>query len=197
LFLKYKDKKEIVKMSIILLIIMVLLVSPYVLFLKSQTGKYQITGKGGINFLIGDKILGKNSEKNIYSLNEEKTQLASYEITQQYSFFDYILKNPLNLIERFVRSMLDEIRLLSYLLIPIMLPLFLSLFNKDLFEDNAMIAPKADTSGWYARHIKCRWLALLATPGPTTGTSQNPRFCDVPRIFGFWSIAAAQPLCLL
>ena len=140
LFLKFKDKKTLVKTSLILLIILILLVSPYVAFLKSQTGKYQLTGKGGINFLIGDKILGKNSEKNIYSLNKEKTQLASYELTLQYSFFDYILRDPRGLFERIVRNVLEEIRLLSYFLLPIMLPLFLSLFNKDLFRDKRKFA---------------------------------------------------------
>lgn len=137
-----KNKARILKISFMFLIF-ILIISPYVLFIKNSTGEFTITGKMDHIAFLGEVIGGREfsrimadpqdpTAKTGRSLNDEKTQLRAFEAKT--NFINYIFKDPFSLIGRYQRNVLQEIKILIKLLIPIMLPLFFVFFRKDLFN---------------------------------------------------------------
>ncbi len=87
--------KGILKLSLMLMIF--LLVSmPWLYFIHENTGKWQITTKGGFTYLQREyKVFTEEYEKNLFSLNEDKTRirLNPYNFTGDTSTSTYILQD--------------------------------------------------------------------------------------------------------
>jgi len=123
---------------------------PYLLFLKDYTGKFTISGKSNISILLGElsgeheyhKIV--NAPDNLYdraafALDEDKRELKGWNKKKNLSLKEYLFKNPSRMMERYIRNLLQEVRLLTKLLIPILIPLCLSFFDKDLLKRRLVI----------------------------------------------------------
>jgi 4-amino-4-deoxy-L-arabinose transferase-like glycosyltransferase len=139
------NKKYLSKMSVIMLIF-ILFVSPYIMFIKANTGKFNLSGKGNVSMILGEfggeheyhQIV--NAPDNFYdraafALNEDKTQLRGWGMEKNLSFKDYVLKDPVLFVKKYQKNVLLQIQVLVKLLIPIMIPLFFSFFYKELLTD--------------------------------------------------------------
>jgi hypothetical protein len=124
-------------------LIFVFTVSPYLLYITNYSGKFTLSGKSNISILVGELSGDReyhfivNAPDNLYdraafTLNEDKTQLRGWNKKANLSLKDYLLRKPVNLLQRYQRNLLEEIKVLVKLLIPIILPLFLAFFNREL-----------------------------------------------------------------
>lgn len=118
----------------------VLIAVPYQCFLRKATGKFMLSGKGGINVLIGESDGDKNYDKIVYSLSPEKDQINVMKRNTEISLLGYITSNPLRFAKRYAKNFLQQIKHLFILLTPIMLGLFFSFFCKDLLNSKARLA---------------------------------------------------------
>ncbi len=137
-------KRYLLKISA-LLIVFLLVISPYVRFLKGYTGKLALSGKSNISLLLGE-LSGDNDyhkivnapdnlyDKAAFTLNEEKNRLTGWDPETNRSLKEYILKDPLNLSKRYLKNVLQQVKVLLKLLLPIILPLFLFFFNREAFN---------------------------------------------------------------
>lgn len=137
--------KYIIKMSAVYLVFIVL-ISPYMMFLKNYTGEFSLSGKGNVSMILGE-FGGDNKYHDIvnapdnlydraaFSLNEDKTQLKAWGREINFSMKDYVLKDPVRFMKKYQKNVLQQIQMLIKLLIPILLPLFFSFFYRDLFAD--------------------------------------------------------------
>ncbi len=132
--------------TIFVLLVFIVIISPYMLFIKNYTGKFALSGKNNIAVLLAELSHDKeyheivNAPKNLYdkaafSLTSDKTQLTGWNRNVQRSLLrDYILKNPLKFIRGYQNKVLQEIKIIFKLLLPIMIPVFFSLFDSNLFK---------------------------------------------------------------
>lgn len=130
------NKRERLFKVCVTVIVFILLISPYLVFLKLSTGRFILSGKTNTVMLAGGETNVKSQEdydRAMYSLNKEKTQLRGFELSRG-SIINYIFENPFNFTKRLLENVKEEIEILGRLLISIMLPLFFSFFNKDLFK---------------------------------------------------------------
>lgn len=138
------DRKYLFKISLVFLIF-ALIISPYLLFVKNYTGKFTLSGKGDTSILLGELSGDKsyheivNAPDNLYdraafTLSEDKTQLRGWDKNSNLSLREYILKDPVNFLKKYQKNILQEIQVSTKLVIPIALPIFFSLFNRELFR---------------------------------------------------------------
>ncbi len=138
------NKKYILKFMLSF-IVFVLLISPYMLFLKNYTGKFTLSGKSNVSIILGEVSGDReyhdavNAPDNLYdraafTLSEDKTQLMGWGRGINFSLKDYLLKDPLDLLSRYQKNVLREIKTLNKLLIPICFPLFFAFFSRELFR---------------------------------------------------------------
>lgn len=131
---------------IILILVFVLILSPYMLFIKDYTGKFMLSGKNNISILLGEisedlnyhQIV--NAPDNVYdraafSLDESKTRLTGWRRDINLSLKDYILKDPVSFARKYLKNLIQEIKIALKLVTPFMLPLFFSIFYGDLFKN--------------------------------------------------------------
>ncbi len=139
------NKRNLLKISL-LLCFFILISLPYMLFIKDYTGKLTLSGKSNIVLLAkemkGGKELGELMncsgnlyEKKIFSLNESKTNIMGFEENAQVSIIDYIFGDPVYMVRKYIKNVLEQIKIMIKFLIPIILPLFFSFFKKDLFKN--------------------------------------------------------------
>ncbi len=138
-------KNHIIKFSFIF-IVFGLIISPYIIFVKDYTGRFNLSGKGNISILLG-KLSGDynyhqivNAPDNPYDraafkLTEDKTQLSGWNRKKNLSFKEYILGDLSGFLRRYQKNLLQEIYTLFKLLSPIALPLFFAFFYRDLFQN--------------------------------------------------------------
>lgn len=141
----YFDKKYYLKLALIISLF-VLIVSPYMIFIKNYTGKFSISGKANVSIMLGE-LSGDmeyhdivNAPDNLYDrsafvMNEDKTQLRGWNRKTNLSLKEYLLKDPTALMEKYQKNLLRQTSTLIKLLLPIMLPLFFSFFRRDLFNN--------------------------------------------------------------
>ena len=145
----YFNKKYVLKLALILSLF-ILLVSPYMIFIKNYSGKFSISGKANISIILGELSGDReyhdvvNAPDNLYDraafvLNEDMTQLRGWNRKKNLSFMEYILKDPVDLIKRYWKNLTREISTMVKLLVPIMFPLFFSFFNRDLLKNRAKL----------------------------------------------------------
>jgi hypothetical protein len=136
--------------TVLIFIIFAAVISPYMLFLKNYTGKFTVSGKGNVSIILGELSGDReyhdvvNAPDNLYdraafTLNEDKTQVRGWNKNANFSLKDYILKDPVSTIKKYLKNIMREINMLMKLLIPIMLPLFFSFFNRELFKNRPRI----------------------------------------------------------
>ncbi len=131
---------------VLIFFIFLLIISPYMLFLKDYTGKFTLSGKGNISIILGqisgDKgyhdalVVPENPyDRAAFTLNEDKTQLNGWNREKNLSFKEYILKDPITFFKKYARNILRELIVLFKLLLPILIPLMFSFFNRELFRN--------------------------------------------------------------
>jgi 4-amino-4-deoxy-L-arabinose transferase-like glycosyltransferase len=143
---KIHFNKKYLLIFALIISIFVLIISPYMIFIKNYTGKFSISGKANISMILGElsgdreyhKIV--NAPDNLYDkaafvLNEDKTQLRGWNRKANLSLKEYIFKDPVAFIKKYQKNVMREISTLNKLLIPIILPLFFSFFNRELFKN--------------------------------------------------------------
>lgn len=143
---KISLNKKYIHKFLLACLVFVLLISPYMMLLKNYTGKFTLSGKSNVSLILGE-LSGEreyhdvvNAPDNLYdraafSLNEDKTRLIGWGRGINFSLKDYFLKDPVNLLSRYQKNVLREIKTLTKLLIPIALPLFFAFFNRKLFSN--------------------------------------------------------------
>lgn len=138
------NKNYILKTSV-MLIIFILLISPYLLFLKKSTGQFTLSGKSNNILLLSELGGGKDyyevvdAPDNLYDkaafvLTEDKTSLLEWDKKPNRSLKGYILKDPVVFVSKYLRNVLRELNFLMKDLTPIALPLFFCFFNRELFR---------------------------------------------------------------
>ena len=135
---------------ILVIIVFLVTISPYMLFLKDYTGKFTLSGKSNVAVLLakladGDmeyhdvvNVSGSLYDKAAFKLNDTKDQLAGWDRTKNLSMAEYILSDPVRLIAKYQRNVLQQVKLLFKLLIPLMLPLVLAFIRKDLISNRKL-----------------------------------------------------------
>ncbi len=130
----------------VILIVFILGISPYLIFLKNYTGRLTMSGKDNISILLGelsgdseyDEMMnGPDSlyDKAAFTLNEKKNQLNGWNREVNRSLKEYVLKDPVNFIRKYLKNILREIKVLIKHIIPIIFPLLFSFFDKELFKN--------------------------------------------------------------
>ncbi len=133
-----KNKKHLLRVCITF-VIFILIVLPNILFLKSETGKFQLSGKSSYLAVLleaGEDVAKSDIkyDKTVYSLTEDKTRIRGLNVSKEASIVGFIIKEPLEFLKGYVRNSKEAIGILLKLLTLIILPLFLSFFYKDLFK---------------------------------------------------------------
>lgn len=138
------NKKSLMRVSTVF-VIFIIIVSPYVFFLKSYTGKVTLSGKSNISVLLAE-LSGSNdyhqivnAQDNLYDraafqLDETKTQLVGWNRGANRSLREYILKDPVKVLKRYKANMARELKVLAKLLLPIIIPLFFVLFDRKIWK---------------------------------------------------------------
>ncbi len=144
----FRNKRQILKICIIFSIF-ILVISPYVLFLKKSTGKFSLSSKSSVATFIVEmnesyhdlmNIEGNpDYDRPVYSLNNEKNQVRFFDENTQVSFAGFIVKHPGFFLKKYGKNIIEEIKILIKLLAPIMLPLFFAFFYKDLFRERSRL----------------------------------------------------------
>jgi hypothetical protein len=138
------NKRQLLKIFL-MISVFILSISPYLIFLKNNTGQFSVTGKVQVNLMIAEEgggvefhklvgISGGPYERVAYALNEGKDQVKGFDSKVQFSLVNYVLKDPFFHLSRYIRNVLHEVKVLFKLLAPILLPLFFTFFYKDLFK---------------------------------------------------------------
>lgn len=121
-------------------------VSPYIFFLKDYTGRYVLSGKNNISILLGE-LSGDhsyheivNAPDNLYdraafSLNEGRDRLIGWDKDANLSLKDYLFKDPLEFVDRYIKNVMQEVKLLIKLILPLMIPFFFFFFDRRLFRN--------------------------------------------------------------
>ncbi len=144
----FRNKKQIMKILIVFSLF-ILVISPYMLFLKKSTGRFSLSGKSSVATFIAEMKKSyhdlMNSEGNpdydrpVYSLNKEKNQVRFFDENNRASFAGFVVKHPGFFLKKYGKNIIEEIKILFKLLVPIMLPLFFAFFYKDLFRDRSRL----------------------------------------------------------
>jgi 4-amino-4-deoxy-L-arabinose transferase-like glycosyltransferase len=126
--------------------IFLLVISPYMLFLKDYTGNFTLSGKGNISIILG-QISGSKGyhealiapdnlyDRAAFTLNEDKTYLKGWNRKDHLSLKEYILQDPVIFLNKYIKNILREVKVLFKLLLPILVPLCFSFFSRGLFKD--------------------------------------------------------------
>lgn len=139
------NRKHLISMGLIVLIF-TLCISPYMIFIKNNTGKFSMSGKANVSIILGELSGDRkyhdvvNAPDNLYdraafTLNEDKTELRGWNKKANLSLKEYILKDPVSTVKKYLKNVMRQISTLMKLLIPILLPLIFSFFNKELFNN--------------------------------------------------------------
>jgi 4-amino-4-deoxy-L-arabinose transferase-like glycosyltransferase len=126
--------------------VFILVVSPYMMFIKNYTGKFSLSGKGNNAILLGELGGDRNFHEIInapdnpydraaFTLTEDKTQLRGWNRNENLSFREYLLKDFRGFIRRYIKNVRQEAGILMKLFLPVLLPLFFCFFDRDLFRN--------------------------------------------------------------
>ncbi len=130
----------------LMVFIFLLVISPYMFFLKDYIGKFTLSGKGNVSIILG-QISGSKGyhealiapdnlyDRAAFTLSEDRTRLSGWNRKDHLSFKEYILKDPVAFLSKYINNILRELKVLFKLLLPILIPLCFSLFNRELFKD--------------------------------------------------------------
>ncbi|MBL7051896.1 MAG: glycosyltransferase family 39 protein [Nanoarchaeota archaeon] len=154
---------------LIVFLVFIILTTPYFYYVFLETGDFSISGKGGWNLLKGEIVTGPEEEWRIeyLSLNEDKTLTLLEELSFEISTIDYILENPGDMFERYVIQFIEVVRLLFYLIVPVLLALIIFFLNKykDVGLMYMLLAYVAMLIFIYPLYtIHPRYLFILAAP---------------------------------
>lgn len=122
------------------LLVFLLIISPYVVFIKNSTGRYGLSGKAiylPVLMEAGVRSEEVEYDKAAYSLDYDKTHLTAFNADNYsgVSIFGYILENPLSFLRGYIINLKTAVRALVRISIPVMIPLLMLVFCKDLFSD--------------------------------------------------------------
>jgi len=139
----FRNKRQLLKIAIVFSLFM-LVISPYLLFIKNSTGKFSLSGKSSTAAFIAEmpesyhelmSVEGNpDYDSALYSLNAEKNQVRLFDENSQVSFAGFVLKHPASFLKKYGKNIIEEQKILVKLLVPIILPLFFAFFTRDLFR---------------------------------------------------------------
>lgn len=135
---------------LLLVFVFVMLVSPYILFLKDYTGKLTLSGKGNISIILGqisgdkgyhDALIAPDNlyDRVAFELTEDGTGLRGWNRNENLSLKDYVLNDPAAFLSKYAKNILQELKVLLKLLLPILIPLCFSFFTKELFKERVRL----------------------------------------------------------
>ncbi len=143
---KPQSAKRHIMRIIIMLSVFIMILTPYMLFVKNYTGKLALSGKNNVAVLLAELSYDKeyhdivNAPKNLYdegafTLTSDKKELSGWNRSVQRSLLrDYILKDPLKFIHGYQKKMFLEIKTLIKLFLPFMIPLLFLFFDRNFFK---------------------------------------------------------------
>ncbi len=137
----YKDKRQFTKIFTTI-IIFILIASPYVIFLKKNTGKFNLSGKSDyLAYLVEQGLTGPGLEFDElrFSLNKDKTRIKAFTEPYQTSSIHYLIKDKRGFIRKYLSNAKEEADFILKMLFPLMLPLFFSFFDRSLFKRRKII----------------------------------------------------------
>jgi 4-amino-4-deoxy-L-arabinose transferase-like glycosyltransferase len=145
----YFHKSYFLKLALVT-VLFIVFISPYMIFLRNYTGKFNISGKANVSIILGELSGDReyhdvvNAPENLYdraafTLNEDRTQLRGWNRKVNLSLKDYIFKDPVALLKKYQKNVMRQISTLIKLLIPILLPLIFSFFNRELFNNRVRL----------------------------------------------------------
>jgi len=129
------NKKNIFKFVNIFILFLICVV-PYGLYLYKETGKFSISGKTGFNLYIGEASLTKDYERLTYELADNKAEIQSFKVNNEWSTWKIINKDLNKFIYRYFINLLKQIYYLIILLPAIIIPLWYTFFNKKYWKQN-------------------------------------------------------------
>ena len=111
--IKLKNLKEVFPKVLAIILIFFLIASPYLSFLKEQTGSFSLSSKGYVIYKFREyKPYTLEYEKNIFSLNQDKTDVRLNPYTVKGSLVAEIFPNFGAFLERYLSNFMTEIPLL-------------------------------------------------------------------------------------
>ena len=147
---KIRFEKEYFLKLVLITSIFLLSISPYMLFLKDNTGKFSISGKANVSIVLGELSSDReyhdvvNAPDNLYdraafALNEDKTELRGWNKKDNLSLREYLFEDPAAFLKKYLKNVMRQINTLIKLIIPIFLPLFFAFCNRDLFKERTRL----------------------------------------------------------
>lgn len=118
-FWSKNNMKSKIKNVMILLLVFLIIISPYLGFVYSQTESLSLSGKGYVIYKFREYVpFTQEYEKNIFSLNEAKDDITLNPYTTNGSLFNEIMNNLPVFLNRYFSGLFREI----YLIIPFLFP---------------------------------------------------------------------------
>ncbi|MCK4592410.1 glycosyltransferase family 39 protein [Candidatus Parcubacteria bacterium] len=169
--------KKAMESFLIVVFSFVLIIAPYIFFLYQHTGEVSLTAKSAPNLITGAILDGKDFGKinkddaifyeQTFSNYDEKTN--SIKLSEEFanvSLKEYIFNNPTDFLDRYMKGILSEIKILidmysvDIFLIPISALLFFSLMAKKLFKKIFILSffPIVFLSVFPIFHIESRYI---------------------------------------
>ena len=147
---KIRFEKEYFLKLVLITLVFVLSISPYMLFLKKNTGKFSVSGKANVSIILGELSSDMkyhdvvNAPDNLYdraafALNDDKTELRGWNKKDNLSLKEYILKDPAAFSRKYRNNIMRQIYTLIKLLLPILLPLFFVFCIRGVFKERVRL----------------------------------------------------------
>ncbi|MEK6904641.1 MAG: glycosyltransferase family 39 protein [Nanoarchaeota archaeon] len=130
-FWSRKDIRSAARNIILLLVVFAMVVSPFVLFAYNQTGDLSLSSKGYVVYKFREfKPFTIEYERNIFGLNEEKTDIKLNPYTVKGSLANEIMNNLPNFFSRYFYGLFKEIYFVIPMLFPLVIFSIISFFRK-------------------------------------------------------------------
>lgn len=137
--------KYLFKVGLILIIFLVMIL-PYMIFLKNYTGKLTLSGKGNISILLSEVSSDRGYHEavvapdNLYdraafTLTKDKTQLMGWNRNVNRSLSELVLKDPFSFSKKYLRNVILELKTLFKLLLPVLIPLCFVFMGREVFRN--------------------------------------------------------------
>ena len=108
--IKFKNFKEILPKVLAIVLVFFLVASPYLAFLKEQTGSFSLSSKGYVIYKFREfKPYTLEYEKNIFSLNNDKTDVRLNPYTVKGSLVSEIFSDFYTFISRYTYNLITEL----------------------------------------------------------------------------------------
>ncbi|MFC2163001.1 ArnT family glycosyltransferase [Candidatus Altiarchaeota archaeon] len=153
-----------VKTTTVMVAGFILVSTPYIFFLWDSTGHFMISGKGLINVMIADSLVGGDSERIWGQLNPDKTRLNIYDMNAKASLIEHILEDPGKFVRVYFLNLSTELVYLFLLSMPLLPGLYLAFLTPGGSRDTLailLLAPLMLTFTFPAFIIHIRYVSIM------------------------------------